>query len=49
MWTADSFLDRAQELVKKAINEHAKYALQSLTGVAQSKKEQRQEDDSVNR
>jgi len=49
MWTADSFLDRAQELVKKATNEHAKYTLQSLTGVAQSKKEQQQEDDSVNR
>jgi len=25
MWDADSFLDRAQELVKKAINEHADY------------------------
>ena len=25
MWDADSFLDRAQELVKKAINEHAQY------------------------
>jgi len=25
MWDADSFLDRAQELVKKAINEHAEY------------------------
>ena len=25
MWNADSFLDRAQELVKKAIDEHAKY------------------------
>jgi len=25
MWGADSFLDRAQELVKKAINEHADY------------------------
>jgi len=24
-WNADSFLDRAQELVKKAINEHEKY------------------------
>jgi len=25
MWNTDSFLDRAQELVKKAINKHAKY------------------------
>jgi len=25
IWDADSFLDRAQELVKKAINEHAEY------------------------
>jgi len=25
MWDADSFLDRAQELVKKAIDEHAEY------------------------
>ena len=25
MWDADSFLDRAQELVKKAIDEHANY------------------------
>jgi len=25
MWNTDSFLDRAQELVRKAINEHAKY------------------------
>jgi len=25
MWNADVFLDRAQELVKKAIDEHAKY------------------------
>jgi len=25
MWNMDSFLDRAQELVKKAIDEHAKY------------------------
>jgi len=25
MWNADSFLDQAQELVKKAFDEHAKY------------------------
>jgi len=25
IWDADSFLDRAQELVKKAIDEHAEY------------------------
>jgi len=25
MWSTDSFLDRAQELVKKAIDKHAKY------------------------
>jgi len=25
IWDTDSFLDRAQELVKKAINEHAEY------------------------
>ena len=25
MWNADSFLDRAQKLVKKAIDEHANY------------------------
>ena len=30
MWNADSFLDRAQELVKKAIDEHAKYATAEL-------------------
>ena len=29
-WNADSFLDRAQELVKKAIDEHAKYAIAGL-------------------
>ena len=36
MWNADSFLDRAQELVEKAIDEQ-NTLLQSLTGVAQSK------------
>jgi len=30
MWNADSFLHRAQELVKKAINEHAKYSTAEL-------------------
>jgi len=30
MWNADSFLDRAQELVKKAIDEHAKYTTAEL-------------------
>jgi len=29
-WNADSFLDRAQELVKKAIDEHAKYTTTEL-------------------
>jgi len=30
MWNADSFFDRAQELVKKAIEEHAKYTTAEL-------------------
>jgi len=30
IWNADSFLDRAQELVKKAINEHAQYTTAEL-------------------
>ena len=30
MWNTDSFLDRAQELVKKAINKHAKYTTAEL-------------------
>ena len=30
MWNADFFLDRAQELVKKAIDEHAKYTTAEL-------------------
>jgi len=49
VWNTDSFLDRDQELVKKAIDKHAKYATTELAGVAQLKKERRQEDNSVNR
>jgi len=49
MWNADSFLDRAQELVKKAIDEHVKYTTAELDRSRQSKEERRQEDDSVNR
>jgi len=30
VWDTDSFLDRAQELVKKAINKHAKYTTTEL-------------------
>jgi len=30
MWNTDSFLDRAQELVKRAIDEHAKYTTAEL-------------------
>jgi len=30
MWNANSFLDRAQELVNKAIDEHAKYTTAEL-------------------
>jgi len=30
MWNTDSFLDRAQELVKKAIDKHAKYTITEL-------------------
>ena len=30
IWDADSFLDRAQELVKKAIDKHAKYTTTEL-------------------
>ena len=30
MWNSDSFLDRAQKLVKKAIDEHAKYTTAEL-------------------
>jgi len=44
VWNTDSFLDRAQEFVKMQNT-----LLQSLTRVAQLKKERRQEDDSVNR
>jgi len=38
MWNADSFLDRAQELVKKAIDEHAKYTTAELDRSRQVKK-----------
>ena len=48
IWDGDSFLDRAQKLVKKAIESVQNIILQSLAGVAQSKKERRQEDDSAN-
>jgi hypothetical protein len=30
MWNTDSFLDRAQELVKKAIDKHSKYTTTEL-------------------
>ena len=30
VWNTDSFLDRAQELVKKAIDQHAKYTTTEL-------------------
>jgi len=30
VWNTDSFLDRAQELVKKAIDKHAKYTTTEL-------------------
>ena len=30
IWNTDSFLDRAQELVKKAIDKHAKYTTTEL-------------------
>jgi len=49
MWNADSFLDRAQGLVKKAINERAKYTTAELDRSRPVKKERRQEDNSVNR
>ena len=38
-WIADSFLDRAQELVKKAIDEHAKYTTAELDRIRPVKKE----------
>ena len=49
MWNAESFLDRAQELLKNAINNHAKYTTTELDRSRQLKKERRQEDNSVNR
>ena len=39
MWNADSFLDRAQELVQKAIVEHAKYTTAELDRSRPVKKE----------
>jgi len=39
VWNTHSSLDRAQELVKRAIQSMQNTLLQSLTGVAQSKKE----------
>jgi len=39
MWDADSFLNRAQELVKKAINEHAEYNTAELDRSRPVKKE----------
>ena len=38
MWNADSFLDRAEELVKKAIDEHAKYIIAELDSCRPVKK-----------
>jgi len=49
MWNTDSFLDRAQEWVKKAIDKHAKYTAKELDKSRPVKKERRQEDNSVNR
>ena len=49
VWNTDSFLDRAQKLVKKAIDKHAKYTTTKLDRSRLLKKERRQEDDSVNR
>jgi len=49
MWNTDCFLDRARELVKKAIDKHAKYTTTELDRSHPVKKERRQEDDSVNR
>jgi len=39
MWDVDSFLDRAQELVKKAIDEHADYNTAQLDRSCPVKKE----------
>jgi len=49
IWNTDSFLDRAQELVKKAIDEHAEYNTAELDRSRPVKKERRQEGDSANR
>ena len=49
MWDAVSFLNRAQELVKKAISEHANCSTAELDRSRRITKEWRQEDDSVNR
>jgi len=38
MWNAESFLDRAQELVKKAIDDHAKYTTAELARSRQFQK-----------
>ena len=49
IWDTNSFLDRAQELVKKAFDEHANYNTAELDRSRPSKKKQQEEDDSVNR
>ena len=51
MWSTDSFLDRAQELVKKAIDKHAKYTTTELDRSRPVKEgaATTSEDDSVNR
>jgi len=49
VWNTESFPYRAQELVKKAINKHAKYTTTELDRTRPVKKERQQEDDSVNR
>ena len=49
MWNTDSFLDRAKELVKKAINKHAKYTTTELDRSRPVKKGAAIEVDSVNR
>ena len=49
LWNAYFFLDSAQELMKKAIDKHAKYTTTELDRSRPVKKERRQEDDSVNK
>jgi len=44
---AKPFLDRAQELMEEAVDTHANYNTKSLTRVANSKKQWREEDVSV--